>query len=98
MPALPDDKLPVNADADTAHAYIIHHDNRARHLDAMSDEELKRLYNAALGLRSMALLSGTDGWSHDELVGVIVDLEFPDVSEAREIWFRHAQMPAIGQE
>jgi hypothetical protein len=97
MPPLPDDKLTENACADDAYGYLTGHDNRVRHIDAMSDEKLRRLYNAALRLRSMELLSGTDGWSHDELVNSIATLEFPDITEAREIWYRNVQMPAIGE-
>jgi len=98
MPPLPDDKLAEDADPDEARGYIIAHDARVTRLDTMSNEELARLYNAALGLRRMTLLTGTDGWSHDELVNSIADLEFPDTTRAREIWYRHTRLPAIGQE
>jgi len=97
MPPLPEDRLEPRADADTARAYVVVHDERAVHVDKMSDRQLKHLYNAALGLRGMALLSGTDDWSHDELVNAIVDLEFPDAGLARDIWYRNTQMPAIGE-
>jgi hypothetical protein len=90
-------KLPENACADDAHAYLIRHDDRVRHLDAMSDAELARLYIAVLRRRGMVSLTGTDGWSHDELVSAVTDLEFPDTTLAREIWYRNVQMPAIGE-
>lgn len=97
MPPLPDDRLAADADPDEARGYIIAHDARVVRLDTMSDAELLRLYHAALHLRGMSLLLG-EGYSHDELVNAIVDLEFPDVTRAREIWYRHTMMPALGQE
>jgi hypothetical protein len=98
MPPLPDDRLNPDADADTSRAYVVAHDERAVHVDKMSDSQLKQLYNAALVLRGMSLLSGTEGWSHDELVNAIVDLEYPDAGLARDVWYRHTQMPALGEE
>ncbi len=98
MPPLRDDKLPADAGPDEARAYILAHDFQVGHCNRMSDRQLKLLYNAALHLRGMELLSGMDGWSHDELVNAIVALTFPDVARASEIWYRHVQMPAIGQE
>lgn len=98
MPPLPDDKLPVDADPDSARVYMQAHDARAVHCDQMADRSLRLLYNASLSLRSMTLLFGLETWSHDELVNSIVALEFPDVQKARDIWYRHTRMPAIGQE
>ena len=93
----PDDNLKAGASPDEAHVYLIAHDERAKHVDQMGDRALKLLYNAALHLRGMTLMLG-GALSHDELVNAIVDLEFPDASKAREIWYRHVQMPALGQD
>ena len=90
-------RLDPAADPDTARAYIQEHDDRAVQVDGLSLTALKRLHEQDLALRGKTLLFG-GACSHDELVNAIVDMEYPDTQAARDIWYRHTQMPAMGQE
>jgi len=82
-----------------ARAYIIAHDARAVRVDRMADISLRLLWLACLRNTGAECLMGGPQ-NHDELVNGVVDLEFPDVAEARRVYYEwvDAKMPAVGQE
>jgi hypothetical protein len=65
-------------------AYIIAHDKRVVRLDRMAVAQLSAVHSDALG----NTLVYTGPMSRDELVSAIVELEFPEIRAAREVYVR----------
>lgn len=92
-------RLPSDATPQLARTYLIIHDTRVKKLDGKSPGVLNQVWRAALTMTGQECLYGGPQ-SKDELVGAIIDIEFPDASRAREIYHEWvlSKQPAIGQE
>ena len=65
--------------------YILAHDNRVKQLDRLTLTALRDLYGSALALEGMIQVYGGPV-SKDEFVHAIIDVEFPEISAAREAY------------
>jgi YD repeat-containing protein len=77
-------------DAAGARAYISQYDARARRLARTSLPDLRVTYARVLGSAGQILLVGGPV-TREELATAILELEFPEISEARSTYLRFTQ-------
>ena len=73
-----------------ARSYIQTHDNRVKMLDRMTMDGLRRDDKAAMYRAGLKRLLGGPV-SRDEFISDILELEFPDISEARRLYYESTQ-------
>jgi hypothetical protein len=68
-----------------AKAYITAHDNRVKLLDRMSAAMLRDVHRRALSAAGLVLVCGGPV-SGDEFISAVVEIEYPEITDAREVY------------